>query len=320
MTQSIVCTACGAAVPYGRLSCPECGELLASVAGGRRGGSAAMSVDRAMPDVLHDAQPTAQVAAAQERAPWADEAGARDPDPIIVSGARWSADADGFDALLAESAAPAVHPPAVVARLEPAAAAPGAYVPPPAPAPTLGATYAAGPPAPARAWAGHGSSEAASAGEPTGTPATPTAASATAGDAAEDTTGTVIRWLAVAGSALAAAGMVLPWSSLTVIGAEGVGYFDRWGLAGPGHLLVAAAVLGALGLALLRDRVPAWLGVGLPGPALGGLLLGLVWPYLIGPLGGQLGAWAVALGAALLIGSGIATLILDRHARVGRVV
>src|SRR5262245_5715082 len=30
------CSACGASVPYGRLSCPECGELLASVAGGRR--------------------------------------------------------------------------------------------------------------------------------------------------------------------------------------------------------------------------------------------------------------------------------------------
>ena len=34
--QSIVCATCGAAVPYGRLSCPACGELLASVAGAAR--------------------------------------------------------------------------------------------------------------------------------------------------------------------------------------------------------------------------------------------------------------------------------------------
>src|SRR3989442_1455268 len=35
-TTSIVCTACGTAVPYGRLSCPDCGELLASVGSARR--------------------------------------------------------------------------------------------------------------------------------------------------------------------------------------------------------------------------------------------------------------------------------------------
>ena len=318
MTQSIVCRACGAAVPYGRLSCPECGEMLASVAGARRGGVATSAGDRAIPDVLHDTQLTADATPAPERAAWAEEVEARDPDPIIVSGAgRWSADGDGFDALLAETAAPPTHAAAVVGRLEPAVAAPGAYVPP-APAAALGAAYPAGPPAPARAWAGHGPTGAAS----DGAAAVPAAtdASAIGGDVTEAPTAAAVRWLAVAGSALAAVGMVLPWSSLTVIGAEGVGYFDRWGLAGPGHLLVAAAVLGALALALLRERVPAWLGVGLPGPALGGLLLGLVWPYLIGPLGGQLGAWAVALGAALLIVAGVATLVMDRHARVGRVV
>ena len=35
-SKAIVCAACGAAVPYGRLSCPACGELLASVAGAAR--------------------------------------------------------------------------------------------------------------------------------------------------------------------------------------------------------------------------------------------------------------------------------------------
>ena len=33
--KTIACTDCGEAVPYGRLSCPACGALLASVTGGR---------------------------------------------------------------------------------------------------------------------------------------------------------------------------------------------------------------------------------------------------------------------------------------------
>ena len=51
--QSIACGACAADVPYGRLSCPSCGELLASVAGSRRGSKAAA---RRTPitDVLYD--------------------------------------------------------------------------------------------------------------------------------------------------------------------------------------------------------------------------------------------------------------------------
>ena len=36
---SIVCRECGSPVPYGRLSCPSCGELLASVAGARPPGA-----------------------------------------------------------------------------------------------------------------------------------------------------------------------------------------------------------------------------------------------------------------------------------------
>jgi hypothetical protein len=64
--QSIVCGACAAEVPYGRLSCPSCGELLASVAGSRRdAASVATSVAArpAVPDVLHEpsAAPTSSI-------------------------------------------------------------------------------------------------------------------------------------------------------------------------------------------------------------------------------------------------------------------
>ncbi len=107
---------------------------------------------------------------------------------------------------------------------------------------------------------------------------------------------------------------------MSVIGANGVGYFDRWGFAGPGHVVVVVGLLGVLAAAILRDRVPIWLGIGLPGLGLGALLVGLVWPYLFGPLGAQLGAIAVALGAVMLVVAGIAALIVDRHAEADELV
>lgn len=327
MTQSIECSACGATVPYGRLSCAECGEMLASVAGARRGeiaradsrtDDARTDDERAVPGVLHDAD-----------APSATGAGRRPdpaPPPNIVSGASWAADTDGFEALLSETSAPATAAASATGSMTPAVATPGAYVPPtPTGAATLATaaatpgTFPAGPPAPARAWAGYTAADAGVA-----------AGDASAGDEATSDdplallsgarAGEFVRWLAIAGSALAVAGMILPWSGVSVIGAGGVGYFDRWGLAGPGHLLVTAFILVVLAVALLRDRVPAWLGLGLPGLMLGGLLVGLTWPYLLGPLGGQLGAVAVALGGILLIAGGVAALVIDRHARGGRLV
>ena len=60
--QSIVCGACAAEVPNGRLSCPSCGELLASVAGSRRTPASARARS-AVPDVLYEppAAPTPAV-------------------------------------------------------------------------------------------------------------------------------------------------------------------------------------------------------------------------------------------------------------------
>ena len=98
------------------------------------------------------------------------------------------------------------------------------------------------------------------------------------------------------------------------------GYFDLWGLAGPGHSVVVLAVLGIIAAAAARERVPLWLGIGLPGLGVGALLVGLVWPYLLALPGAQVGAMAVLLGALLLVGAGLAALILDRHARGPRVV
>ena len=52
--RSIACSACGADVPQGRLSCPACGELLASVTGAMRSTSVTSEAERPMLDALLD--------------------------------------------------------------------------------------------------------------------------------------------------------------------------------------------------------------------------------------------------------------------------
>jgi hypothetical protein len=200
-----------------------------------------------------------------------------------------------------------------------ASSSPGAYVPP--------VLQPAGSIAPARAWAGHASDEGTNGldGRPAG--AAGPAVDAAGTDSKEVKSSLIdaaaaaefVGWLAIAGASLATAGFLLPWS-VSVIGASGVGYFDRWGFAGPGHILMVAGLLGVLAAAILRDRVPMWLGIGLPGLGLGALLIGLVWPYVVGPLGAQLGALAVGLGAVMLVVAGIVALIVDRHGRERQVV
>jgi hypothetical protein len=183
--------------------------------------------------------------------------------------------------------------------------APGAYVPPLPAAP-------AGPPAPARAWAGHPAGE-----EAASTDAPSKSTSDLLVDRARLTE--FIGWLAVAGSAMAAVGFLLPWG-MSVIGATGIDYVDRWGLAGPFHPLVVLAVLAVLGSALVPNPVPLWIRVGLPGLGLGALLLGLVWPYLLYLPGKGPGVVVVALGAVILLAAGIAALVADRHAPEERAV
>jgi hypothetical protein len=113
---------------------------------------------------------------------------------------------------------------------------------------------------------------------------------------------------------LSAVGFLLPLAN-SVIGATGVGFLDRWGLAGPYHILVVIGPLAVLGLALVVDRVPLWIRVGLPGLGLGALLIGLVWPYLlVSELHAGPGAVAILVGAILLTVAGIGALVSDRHA------
>ena len=127
-------------------------------------------------------------------------------------------------------------------------------------------------------------------------------------------------WFVVVGSTMSLLGFLLPWSRV-VIGASTIGgYFDGWGLASPTHLLVFVGLLGVLALALRRGPLSPWISSGILGLVFGGLLLGLAWPYLIGPLGSDVGLTMTALGAVALLIGGVVTLWATRHVAVGPVV
>jgi hypothetical protein len=119
-------------------------------------------------------------------------------------------------------------------------------------------------------------------------------------------------WLIAAGSAAAIAGFLLPWSRM-IPGAGGFGYLDTWGLATSSRLLLLLMTVVALALAILPNRVPAWLRSGVAGLVVGGLLLGIVWPYLLDGVS-AIGTLAEAAAALLLIIGGLLAVRPQRHA------
>ncbi len=344
--QSIVCGACSAEVPYGRLSCPSCGDLLASVTRGRRRSSSpsgrAASTVSGEPGPAVAPTPSARPAIVVAPAstidvdaglPWTNEpatetesadpasadvdvpvpaATAKGGDVAPTTDSLWDiANSETDDDPTPEPLAAAVPAPRSPLGA-PAFAGPGAYVPPPpvrASAPSL---------APARAWAGRaemsglmsGADVASRAGSEQHAAALPDGPARLA-----EFTG----WLSVAGAALAAVGFLLPWG-VVMIGSTGAGYFDRWGLAGPAHVVVAGGLLAVIALAFIKNDIAPWIRVGLPGLGFGALLLGLVWPYLLGPLGSGPGALIVVVGSIALTVSGILALAGDRHAGTDRPV
>jgi hypothetical protein len=121
-------------------------------------------------------------------------------------------------------------------------------------------------------------------------------------------------WFAIVGAAMSVLGFLLPWS-VTVIGSSGFGgYFNGWGLASPTHAFVFIGLLVALALGIVHTPVPHWLRSGVLGLALGGLLIGLTWPYLVGPLGADVGVIVTALGGVALVTGGAVASWATRHA------
>ncbi len=85
-------------------------------------------------------------------------------------------------------------------------------------------------------------------------------------------------------------------------------------MANPSHLLVVLALLAVLGLAIVANPIPSWIRTCAAGLVLGGLLVGLTWPYLAGPLGAGPGVMAILVGGLMLVAAGILDLVEGRHA------
>jgi hypothetical protein len=136
------------------------------------------------------------------------------------------------------------------------------------------------------------------------------------GDLQLDLPDNVADWLVAAGAGIAAVGFLLPWSD-AVVGAKNFGgYTDSWGLAVPSHFLVLLLLAGVLTLAVIPNPVPSWIRTGILGVLVGGLLVGLTWPYLIGGFGASLGVLFEAVAAVLLVAGGVADRRAARHGDV----
>ncbi len=300
LPRTIVCPDCGEAVPTGRSSCPACGALPASVAGAAAR-PADTVVDAAAAGNASNREPSVMAPARiqTQALPQASPGEARDPGPTP-----------------SEDPGPATPlPPSSIrqtgfAGSASAGTAPGGYLPPGAP---LSSTTLPGPTPVAPASPTVPSVAAA----PDATTSEPMGASTTSDLARLDQP---LGYGTAAGSGLIAFGMLMPWSRI-VIGSSGVsGYFDTWGLAGPGHIVVLLSALAVLAVSILPNRIPVSIRSGVAGLMLGVFSLGLVWPYLIGPLGAGIGVMVVTVGALVLTATGIASAWRDRHAADARSV
>ena len=89
---------------------------------------------------------------------------------------------------------------------------------------------------------------------------------------------------------------------------------DTWGLAGSGHIALFLLALGVLALAAFQNPIGRWLRTGVAGVALGGFVLGLAWPYVVGPFGAGPGALLAWVSGLVLFVAGIISLLVLRHA------
>ncbi len=292
--QVIDCVGCGEAVPYGRLSCPACGAVLASMAGGIR--TASEPAASRWPPV-----PTAKAATEAT-----SEASSVSTEPAVFE--------PPFREIEPSAAEPDTASPQLVPRLdaerrpEPLA---GAYRPPVATLVGAGAATATwmrqvttrtGNRAPSGDFPSDGADAAVSPG------------AVESVDRALDVAGGFV----TVGAAIAILGFLLPWASFVIGSAGGGGYFGSWGLASPTHLIVLAGLLAILAVGVVRTRVPAWIATGALATTLGGLVVGLAWPYLVGSAGVGMGVTFAALGGVAMVIGGIAGAWATRRAGAAR--
>ena len=270
MIRSWACPECGAEVPTGRLSCSACGALLASVQGR---GAAGPSADPTAPVVVEAAALAGPPARGDAPVPEAAEV----PATVAVP--------------------PPPMPPLPGAYLPPSAVMQGLPVNAPAPARTTPASPSASrPPGPESGGSGQGL--------PSRVPVLELPFAIAPGIGPK---------LVAAGAGLAVVAFVLPWipdGGVVIGGSFGSGYFATWGLAAIGNVLPFLLAWVSLVLAVLPNRVPRHVALGLLPVFLGGVFVGYGWTYLIASYG--IGIWALAGGALLLVAGGSLVLRGDR--------
>ena len=295
VAESLACPSCAESVPPGRLSCPHCGTVLAAVA--RR-----VEVVDAVPPGHDDDETPALEPEPEPYAPW--------PMPATQG-------------LPVEAAAPSPVPSPF--------ASPGSYVPPSAPAPApesveppaafapppppAESSPAESPPAPVypRAWdpagaaAGEGVVAAAAA------PSVPRFGSFAMPRINKDRVEDAADAMMLVGAFGLVLAFLAPWARV-VIGSRGTGYMDTWGLAGSGHIALFLLTLGVLALAVFQNPIGRWLRTGVLGIALGSFVLGLAWPYVVGPLGAGPGALLAWVSGLVMFIAGAISLLVLRHA------
>lgn len=320
------CVECGARIPWGRFSCPDCGALRASVRGRADHPPVPVTVppepivaadvlepslsDRELEPEL-DPRPAgahANIAlsaiapssvASTNVAPTATSSAVRPP----VASAQTSSEprpvAGGYVA-----AVPAIFPPATLApaTFPPAAAAPvgsapAAVVPGGSPSPSASVAVPADPSR--RPAATLAPLALIVANEPFETPS--------------DTAG----WLVRGGSLAVTLSFLLPWgpSSVGVVGtgAIGYGYLDRWALVNAWYLLPMLLALFVFGLSVVPNRLLLWIRSGVLPLVTGALCLGIVFVYVGGPFGGGPGVAILAVASLALAGGGLLVLSPGRH-------
>ena len=324
VTESRACPSCGDSIPPGRLSCPHCGAVLAAVA---HRVDAGVTMEWRAPEVqpaAPDQPPPAEApAAAVTDDGWdADVGEAEQQDPAEPAGDEPAMDV----APAAEVPSPWSTAGSTAGADSPPPSSPGGYVPPAVEPELPPAPQAAEPPPPAvpehiepppvpirpRAW----DPVAAAAGD--GAAAAVPATTGRIGgivmpridrERVEETADVVM----LVGSFGLVLSFLAPWASV-VIGSRGSAYMDTWGLAGPGHIALFLLALGVLALAALQNPIGRWLRTGVVGVALGSFVLGLAWPYVVGPLGAGPGALLAWVSGLVLFVAGIVSLLVLRHA------
>jgi len=287
----LACPSCQESVPPGRLSCPHCGAVLTAVAGPAH---AAISTP-AWPGPAATRWPPASL-----------DDGDRAADPGVVPHTAL----DGTAVADPHVAVP-VAPEPTEPRLP--APAPGAWLPPAIEEPPP-VDHGSPPP-----WSRSRTLAAAtgSAAGPVAAPTGPSSSAAIEGRSlpsidrarVDEAAGGLV----LAGSMATAIGFLVPWSRVVIGAGHSGDYTDTWGLAGPGHVVVFLLAAAVLALAAVPNPIGPWLRTGVLGIALGSLVIGLVWPYAVGPLGAGPGIVLLVVAAVLLVVGGVTSLAVNRH-------